>query len=486
VIAALMLAVSLAATGAPEKGADEAKTTAIVAQDQVALRASPRDAAESRDVLALGDALEIRGLAKDYLKVYDHRRERAGYVRASQVRVLTLTPAHAPELLAIALFLRDLPGYESLGIGYVAAYLAAAPADAIGAEPFDALGTMAERLARRASANTNKSRAASIAAQLDVVAAYGVAIRSFERDERVRLCYDGEAYRRVLALTADPEAKARAALGLTREDCIDPALPPTERAALDAWRAAVLDRVPRTELPAHVRDRVRLRSAGVWASIAFERARRGGDAAEAGERALAELAAVERRDLADGDIAAYDEAAVRVGASRWAAMPARPPSAAGLAITTAARAPGETCVTLVERKQGASKTLAQRCTFGIVWTASASANAGNTALALAVQPLDGWRELWLFHRDGGEWRVDTAPPGVDGSLGYVEFAGWVPGGKKVLAAREVESGERFVRRFEVVDIATLAVDKHADAPASLSTFYRWQDAGWKRDTIALR
>ena len=480
-IAAAVFALALAAA-AP----DEPKTTAIVAQDQAALRAAPRDAAESQAALALGDALEIRGRQKDYLKVYDHRRERGGFVRASQVRVLTRTPAEAPELLAVARFLRDLPGYEALGIGYVAAYLAAAPATEIGAEPFDALGTMAERLARRAATNTNKTRAAALTAQLDAVAAYGVVIRSFERDERVQLCYDGEAYRRVLALDADAEAKARAALGLTREDCIDPAMTPTERAAFDTWRTGVLDRVPRTELATHVRHRVRLRSAGVWASIAFERARRGEDASEAANRALDELAGVDRRELADGDAATYDEAAVRVGASRWAATPQRPMPAAGLAITTKPGQPGETCVTLIDRKRDRDTTLAQRCTFGIVWTASASANAPGTALALAVQPLDGWRELWVFHRDGNEWRIDTAPPATEGTLGYVEFAGWVPGGKKMLAARELRVGERFEKRFEVVDIATLAVDRHADAPASLSTFYRWQDAAWKRETVSLR
>jgi hypothetical protein len=485
VILSAVFALSLAAS-APEPTPNAAKTTAIVAQDQTALRAAPRDAAESQVALALGDALEIRGRQKDYLKVYDHRRERAGFVRASQVRVLTLTREHAPELLSVARFLRDLPGYEALGIGYVAAYLAAAPAEQIGAEPFDALGMMAERLARRAATNTNKARAAAITAQLDAVAAYGVVVRSFERSDRVQLCYDGEAFRRVLALPADAEAKARAALALTREDCIDPAMTPTERASFDTWRAAVLDRVPRAELPTHVRDRVRLRSAGVWASIAFERARRGEDAGDAGERALDELAGVDRRELADGDSTAYDEAAVRVGASRWAAVPARPMPAAGLAIATKPREPGETCVTLIERKRGKDTTLAQRCTFGIVWTASASANAPGTALALAVQPLDGWRELWVFHRDGNEWRIDTAPPGIDASLGYIEFAGWVPGGKKMLAARELRVGERFQKRFEVVDIATLAIDRHADAPASLSTFYRWQDAAWKRETVSLR
>ncbi len=73
-IAAIVLSLSLAAANAP----DETKTTAIVSLDQTALRSAPRDAAESRDTLALGDALEIRGRSKDYLKVYDHRRERGG------------------------------------------------------------------------------------------------------------------------------------------------------------------------------------------------------------------------------------------------------------------------------------------------------------------------------------------------------------------------------------------------------------------------
>jgi hypothetical protein len=486
VIAAALLAFALASPGAPETSAADASTTAIVAQDQAALRAAPHGSAEAQVALALGDALEIRGRAKDYLKVYDHRRERGGYVRSSQVRVVTLTPEHAPELLAIARFLRDMPGYEALGIAYVAAYIAAAPAEAIGAEPFDALGTMAERLARRASTNTRKSRAAAITAQLEAAGAYGVVVKSFEADGRMQLCYEGEAFLRVLALPADPEAKARAALAVTREDCIDPAMTPTERAALDTWRAEVLDRVPRTELPPHVRHRLRLRSAGVWSSIAFERARRGGDPGDAGERALAELAGVDKRELADGDLATYDEAAVRVGASRWASVPARPLHAAGLAIATSSGQPGETCVVLIERKRGKDTTLAKRCTFGIVWTASQSANASGTALALAVQPLDGWRELWVFHRDGGKWRIDTAPPGVDGSLGYIELAGWVPGGKKMLAAREVRNGERVIRRFEVIDIATLAVERDADRPSSLSLFYRWQDAAWKRETVALR
>jgi len=124
---------------------------AIVTQDQSALRAAPRESAAQQAVLWQGDSLEIRGQKGDYLQVYDHRRERAGYIRATQVRSQSLAPEAAAELLSVLRFLRDTPGSEALGISYAAAYLHAAPAAAIDGEAFDALGAMAERLARRAS-----------------------------------------------------------------------------------------------------------------------------------------------------------------------------------------------------------------------------------------------------------------------------------------------------------------------------------------------
>ena len=114
-----------------------AAALAIVTQDQVVLRAAPRDSAPQQTVLSQGDSLEVRGEKMDFLQVYDHRRERAGYVRATQVRQTTLTPAEAPELLANARFLRDTPGSEATGIALVAAYLKAAPATSIDAEPFE-------------------------------------------------------------------------------------------------------------------------------------------------------------------------------------------------------------------------------------------------------------------------------------------------------------------------------------------------------------
>lgn len=143
---------------------------AIVGTDQAALRASPRDSAAQQAVLWQGDLLEIRGQRMDHLQVYDHRRERAGYVLRSQVRTTSAQPADAAELLAVLRFVRDTPGAEALGIAYAAAYLKAVPAGAMTAEPFDALGALADRLAVRASAPHGAAISAAIAAHLEVAA----------------------------------------------------------------------------------------------------------------------------------------------------------------------------------------------------------------------------------------------------------------------------------------------------------------------------
>lgn len=469
---------------------------AIVTQDQAALRAAPRESAVQQAVLWQGDSLEIRATKGDYLQVYDHRRERAGYIRASQVRQQTLQPENAPELLAVVRFLRDTPGAEALGIGYAAAYLKAAPADAINAEVFDALGTFAERLAKRATVRQGKAPDTSVAAHLEVAAAYGVRMLSFERDEQLQLCYNGDAFRRVLALPASDQQKAQAALALTRHDCVAPALTPTERLAVDHWRAEVLDRVETTRLPEVLKNRLHLRRAGVWASLAWQRARRSeagaGPVTAAGKRAVDELAAINRSELAETDAATYSDAAIRVGASRWAAEPpagtmpsATAPSSLGIA--TSPGQPGETCVHLVDSRHDAKHALLTRCTYGIVWTASAAAHPQGTALALAVQPLDGWREMWVFRQEPTGWKVDVVPPAtVQPTLGYVEFAGWVPGSGQMLTAREAKVDGRYKLSFELLNPSTLEIDRWADKPASLSAFQRWQAPAWKARTVSIR
>src|SRR5438309_4479529 len=90
--------------------------TAIVTSDQAPLRAAPRDSAQQQAQLRQGELLEVRGERLDYLQVWDHQRERGGYVRASSVRRTAMTPADAPELLAVVRFVRDTAGSESLGI----------------------------------------------------------------------------------------------------------------------------------------------------------------------------------------------------------------------------------------------------------------------------------------------------------------------------------------------------------------------------------
>lgn len=467
-----------------------AATLAIVSQDQVSLRASPRDSATQHAVLTQGDTLEIRGERADYLQVYDHRRERAGFVRATQVRRTSLNADEASSLLAVMRFVRDTPGSEALGIAYTAAYLKAAPSGSIDAEPFVILGTLSDRLALRAS-NANKAQEALLNAQLETASVYGVRMKSIERDGRVRLCYDGEAHRRVLALSKDNTARAWAALSLTAHECIDPALLPADRRRLDEWRGEVISSVNVTGVPEYVRHRVALRGASIWSSLAFHRARQSVSSAEsldAVKRAVDAFASVNKTELTDVDQAAYAEAAIRVSAVRPAVDTVSPHAKQKLAIRTITGEPGQTCVLLFNPPQP-DVTLHKQCTYGVVWPTSINVNAAGTALTLSVQTLDAWRELWVFKRNADGWHVDVLPPSastLNPDIGYIDFAGWVPGGTQMLVARESRTEQRYKKSFETLRMDTLTTEKSADQPSSLSTFYRWQDTVWKRNTLALR
>src|SRR6185369_513463 len=270
-----------------------ALVAAIVTQDATPLRAAAKQTAAQQTMVYAGDLLELRGERQGWLQVYDYRHERPGYVRPWQVRAFPVDEKSAVELAAVIDFVRDQPGAESLGIGLVALYLRAAPAAAVGAEVFDALGGMAQRLARRGTAGP-----------IEVAESYGVHFKSFvdpgSRDGKARLCYDGEAFRRVLALSASPAAKARAALGLTEPGCVDPSLGASERETLAAWQADVLDKVDAAALPPWLGNRVRLRVASVRAAVTYAHARKGDwKAARADEEAAEHaLALVDKSELA--------------------------------------------------------------------------------------------------------------------------------------------------------------------------------------------
>jgi hypothetical protein len=110
-------------------------------------------------------------------------------------------------------FLRDTWGSESLGIAYAGLYMKVAPAGAPGgidAPLLVSLGTMADRLARRASTEAADGAAAQ---QLEVAQSWGIGFTSVERPDGIRTCYDGAAFRQALALAPsgnDLAAPARA------------------------------------------------------------------------------------------------------------------------------------------------------------------------------------------------------------------------------------------------------------------------------------
>jgi hypothetical protein len=460
-----------------------AATLAIVVQDHAALRAAPRSGATELTRLWQGDVLEVRGEHAGYLTVYDYRRERGGYLRGDAARQIDLSETAASELLAVLRFLRETPGFEALGISYAAAYLKAVPARAITAEPFDAIGQMAERLADQASSTDH---AADFAPHLEVVEQFGVRVHSFERNGRMRLCYDGELFHRVLTLpAAQPEARARAVLGLTRPDCIDPDLGPVQRAAADTERAQLLEQVKDGELNTMTRSRLHVRRAGVWASLAYAHDRRGQPAVAAAQRALAELLAVQPDELGETLRPEYLDAVLRVSAIRWTgALPA--PQPGPLTLSAAPGSPGQTCIALEDAHRPHAAATIQRCTYGIVRMASIQFIPQGPALVLAVQPLESWRELWVFHQRAGSWMIDVLPPGLDSpEEGYVDFAGYAPGTRRLLIAREVKDHGRFRRSFEELRLDDLALVRQASSPDLLRDFGRWQDVAWRRDTLAL-
>lgn len=494
-----MLGMSLLATAT----AVVSLNTAIIMQDQVPMRAAAKDSARQQAVLWAGELVEVRGSKQDYLQVYDYKRERPGYVPADKVRVLTLDKKEAPELLAALRYVSKLSNNESLSIGLAAAWLQAAPAEVInsaeGAEVFTILGVQAENLANRASGNYQLGAYAATRqeAYFDILRNYGIKFNSYERGEKLQVCYDGEAYRRVLALPATQEQKAIAALGLTRSDCNDPNLSVTDTRILNEWQAEVLARVDETKLPAWQANQVNMRRASILGNLAFRRVRQQGNekgktATDAAEQAVSSLASVNKEEMAERDWTSYNNAIMQVNASRWALFSKNispiAKSGKGVYVEAIPKETGETCVTLMDEKHDIKNPLAQRCTYSQVWMSSANRNREGTALSIAVQPNENWRELWVFYKNGNSWQINILPPAsADPDMGYSEFAGWVPGGKKMLVVQEARAEGKYYRvMYKIMDIASLTVDRQHYSPNDLGAFKRWQDPLWKAQSVSVR
>lgn len=460
--------------------------SALVLQDGSALRAAPKDAAPLLTPLTRGEALEVRGTQGDWLQVWDHRRERGGFVRAERLLPLTDGASALPELSAQLRLVRRQPGAEALGLGLAAAVIERAPADWLtgpaGAELLDALVEVNERLAERAQAAATPGQQSSAAAQAEVAARYGYPLRPVPlADGSQRLCANPEPARLLRGHpAARPDQQARAALALTRPECLSADTPAHQWAAVHAARAQALDAIHLTELPGPLRNRLLLRRVGVLSSLAFSQ--RSTDATAPAGQALAAWTQLLPAELSDDDAPALREAALRMAPMRWAARPAVREQRLGqgqLVLSTGAT-PGETCLRWQHpNPEGKWLDTVQRCTHAWVHATSARLSPDGRSLVLAVQPLDGWTELWRLGRDG---TVQVLPPSaaVPG-LGMAEFAGWAPNkdGLQLLVAREAAAEGKVLRRFEVYGTDFVQPQRWATEPTPLAAFQRSADAAWK-------
>ncbi len=471
-IALLLVAAAVSQAGpvAAQAGPGAAHPIAVVAEDRVALRAAPRETAVVEAMLSRGEWLEVRGEAPGFLKVYDHRRERPGFVRADRVR---LAPSDPVELRAIVRFLRGSSGLESLGIAYAALALRDGPSP----EVFAAIGELASRLAARQDSHR------------EVVESAGVKFVDVEREGRVVTCYDGDAFRRVLTMPgADGADRARAALALTSADCVDRTAAPSVAKTWNEWRLTVLDQV--LAAPVQLLARVRLRRVEALGALAYAEGRAFDPvkAAERAERALGELQQVSRATLAEEELPLYAAAAVQLAAVRWAMeQPELPPGqVTHLEMRRTGRA-GETCLSVI----AGGKAQTERCTWGHVWESSLRRTPG--ALTAAVQLGPAWTELWIFHQANHRWTSDVIPPAssisIPGSasspdVGTAESAGSTPDGTRLLIAREAMVRGRLERHFQLVLTRSMRVVAQSNAPAAW--FERISAPSWRDRTLALR
>jgi len=467
--------------------ADERPATGLVVIDQAALRAAPRDAAPLLVPLTRGEAVQLRGERGDWLQVWDAHRERGGFVRAAQVMPLPAAEQAVPELAAQLRLMRQQPGSESLGIGIAAALIERAGpqwlASAQGAEMLDTLVMLLDRLTQRAQ-TASKAQQAPVAAQAEVAARYGFALRSLARaDGALQLCpHTGPAQLLRGHPAATPAQRAHAALALTRSDCPSEEALPARRTTQLQQQVAWLDGIDATALVPVERNRLLLRRANVLASLAF--AQRETDAQAVATAAFTAWTQVIAAELSDDDSSAAREAAVRLSPLRWLLQPVVTTRHLGRFDLRLERGgPGETCL-VTTLADGGDPT--RRCSHGAVYLASARLAPDSSALVLAVQPLDGWTELWRIDARG---TLQVLPPSAEGpGLGAVEWAGWAPSreGAQVLVAREADTGGRSLRRFEVYGPEFSQPLRWAGEPATLGAFQRGADGGWQGSSTIAR
>ena len=129
-----------------------------------------------------------------------------------------------------------------------------------------------------------------------------------------------------------------------------------------------------------------------------------------------------------------------------------------------------------------ARPLGERCTYGVVWQSALRWAPSGSVATIAVQPLAAWTELWVAAArrptaPGRSRRSRPATADPDNAVGYVEAAGFSPdGGAPAGGARGARRRPARPRRFQVVEAATLAVEKWAAHADKLGAFKRWSAA----------
>ena len=232
--------------------------------------------------------------------------------------------------------------------------------------------------------------------------------------------------------------------------------------------------------------------AEAFAWRAFDEARRGNvDAASRAEgAAVRELALADRGVLAPEDVDALRETSP-CASRRRAGRPKRrraTPASAASAWSSRRATQGETCVRVVhagKTRSGSGRTLhlrrrvAERAALGAVGNGrddpgpaagGVDASCGSCARRrreLGVRDADA--------RDDGSGRPATS-----------RAAGFSPDGARLLVVREARGGGQVTRRFQVMETATLAVERWAASADKLGAFKRWGAPSWRAGTLALR
>ena len=490
-----------------------AVVVALVVQDQTPLRAAAHDDAPRQTTLSPGDWLEVRGERQGYLAGL-RPPARAPGLRAARRRCAATrsTRRRRRSSRAIVDFLRDAPGQESLGIGYAALYLRAAPAQRGRRRAcFDALGDDG-RAARRGA----RRRACAKAGRRDAGGAdrggrelRRARSRSFEqRGAHARLLRRRGVPARAGARRRPAAARARAALGLTDPRVRRPARGPT--AALDAGevagerarRRSTSARAAARRRPADVQRAPPAAAIGDAGGARVLRGARRATRRSPGRRARRRSASsqlVDRSELADEDRLAYDEAALRVGdravGRRAGVAGARSVRARRRARRGRAR-PDVRAPAPSRRSAagGALRALHLRVRVAVVGARRAARRRGRDGRAAAAS---GGASCSCFVRREHGWTADSmTPAAIDPELGYVELAGFSPDGTRLLVVREARASGPLgsphtlapwiEKRFQVLAVDGLRVEKQSSSLAGFPTFKRWQSPEWARATLANR